>query len=155
MSLGRIRRRRTGLSGFDPSLRIFDRRNAAARSLGPCGFRFLARGACCLAFGFCRCRRRDALLMMVSFRFGNLPDSRLRLEGRAVSRSSRGGCSDRGPALGGDVALDESLSYGRQNLIGKVHILHRHLHVFFLEGVHKIANQFIILSIPIYSLQTS
>src|SRR5258707_12270425 len=36
-----------------------------------------------------------------------------------------GGCSDGGPVLGSDVAIDESLSSSRQNLIGKVHILHR------------------------------
>jgi hypothetical protein len=36
-----------------------------------------------------------------------------------------GGCSDGGPVLGGDAALDESPSSGRQNLIGKVHVLHR------------------------------
>jgi hypothetical protein len=40
-------------------------------------------------------------------------------------RVHEGGCSDGGPVLGGDVALDESLSSGRQNLIGKVHVLHR------------------------------
>src|SRR5260221_4100952 len=38
---------------------------------------------------------------------------------------NEGGCSDGGPVLGRDVALDESLSSSRQNLIGKVHILHR------------------------------
>src|SRR5690242_3665279 len=40
-------------------------------------------------------------------------------------RVHEGGCSDGGPVLGGHVALDENLSSGRQNLIGKVHALHR------------------------------
>ena len=36
-----------------------------------------------------------------------------------------GGGSDGGLVLGGDAALDESPSSGRQNLIGKVHVFHR------------------------------
>jgi hypothetical protein len=39
-----------------------------------------------------------------------------------------GACSDGCPVLGGDAALDESLSSGRQNLVGEVQVFHRSRH---------------------------
>lgn len=87
---------------------------------------------------------------LISMLLGNLPDSRLRLEWRAVAVARIGVRFS-----GGDVALDESLSSGRQNLIGKVSHPASPPSRPFSRRRSQAANQLIILSVHIYSLQTS